>query len=104
MLYYAVAILYEIYKAMYIMIDYFGDNEYLREWVYIGKGASNLFIFSWLLWVFRPRAEWPQFFTLEIGEIRPQGARGRRGAQKIGQMVDCHLTNDVVSASKDGFN
>lgn len=68
-MYYVVAILYEFYIAMYTNITYFNDNEYLREWVYLAKGASNLFLFTWLLWVFRPRKEWPEHFTLEIGEV-----------------------------------
>ena len=64
-------------------------------------------MFSWLLWVFRPRKEWPENYTLEIGDIVGRlngGANGRNPNRKMGQMNDCIISQEVLSASKEIFN
>jgi len=105
-LYFIVAIVYELYAAVYTNVDQVSSNEYLREWIYVGRACFNCIIYSWLLWVFRPRKEWPQFYTLEINEIggRREIGNGRFRNKKMGQMNDCLLTNDTLKTTKEGLD
>jgi len=48
----------------------------------------ELFTFNFLLWVFRPRKEWPDYFSLGLGGLAAEANRQGRPDMDLTQMVN----------------
>ena len=67
------------------------EDELLIIWCNISFDIINTLNFCYLLWTFRPRKSWPEFYTLELTEMNRAGRL--EGARPI---LDCHIGNKEV--------
>jgi len=57
--------------------------------------------YTWLLWIFRPRKEWPERYGLEIGDILLNGPNrfGQRNQAKRAPLQDVVIDNELLKDS-----
>ena len=48
--------------------------------------ALELFTFSFMLWIFRPRKEWPEYFSLGLGGLAMEANRRGRPDVDLAQV------------------
>ena len=53
------------------------DDEFANERFMAFVQCCELITFSCLLWAFRPRKEWPDYFSLGLGGLAAEQGRGR---------------------------
>ncbi len=46
-------------------------------WIKMAFHVIDLLNFTFLLWIFRPRKQWPNFFTMEVGVAAQNDVGGR---------------------------
>ena len=68
--------MYEAYYTIYVAAQ--SSDEYMYLIMMCWREVIDLFNFNYLLWEFRPRKEWPEFFGLGVDQFLYRFEPGNR--------------------------